>query len=215
MKIKTLLCCSAAVTILSACSNDGELDISSGVGVNVTRSGCPIVAIPDGTGDITMFNPVNSTDSRAIDITANVTNLRSNCNSEGEQIYTEATFEVRARRTRADGARLITIPYFSTIVQGGNTVVSKSLGQVTLNFADGEFRASANGKAAGFVNAKAARLPDEVIEKLTRKRRAGDIDAAIDPLSDPTTRSAVLRSTFELLVGFQLTEDQLRYNATR
>ena len=215
MKINTLLPSAAVVMLISACSSDGELDISSGVGVNVTRSGCPIVAIPDGTGDITMFNPVNSTDSRAIDITANVTNLRSNCNSEGEQIYTEATFEVRARRANSDGARSVSLPYFSTIVQGGSTVVSKSLGQVTLNFADGEFRASASGKAAGFVNGEAARLPEEVIEKLTRKRKAGDIDAAIDPLSDPATRSAVLRSTFELLVGFQLTEDQLRYNATR
>lgn len=215
MKINTLLYCAAAVMTLSACSSDGELDISSGVGVNVTRSGCPIVAIPDGTGDITIFNPVNSTDARAIDITANVTNLRSSCNSEGEQIYTEATFEVRARRANANGARSITLPYFSTIVQGGNTVISKSLGEVTLNFADGEIRAAANGKAAGFVNGGAARLPEDVIEKLTRKRKAGDIDAAIDPLSDPATRAAVLRSTFELLVGFQLTEDQLKYNATR
>ncbi len=215
MKINTLLYSAAAVMALSACSSDGELDISSGVGVNVTRSGCPIVAIPDGTGDITIFDPVNSTDSRAIDITANVTNLRSNCNSEGEQIYTEATFEVRGRRADANGARSITLPYFSTIVQGGNTVISKSLGQVTLNFADGELRASANGKAAGYVNGEAARLSEDVIEKLTRKRKASDIDAAIDPLSDPATRSVVLRSTFELLVGFQLTEDQLKYNATR
>ena len=48
-----------------------------------------------------------------------------------------------------------------------------------------------------------------------RKREPGDPDAALDPLADPAVRAAVQRATFELLVGFQLTEAQLRYNATR
>ena len=37
----------------------------------------------------------------------------------------------------------------------------------------------------------------------------------MDPLSDPAVRQAVLSATFEALVGFQLTEDQLKYNVTR
>ena len=52
-------------------------------------------------------------------------------------------------------------------------------------------------------------------EKLTRKRKAGDEDAAVDPLSTPEVRQAVLRASFETLVGFQLTAEQLKYNATR
>ena len=40
-------------------------------------------------------------------------------------------------------------------------------------------------------------------------------DAAVDPMSDPAVREAVTRATFEHLVGFQLTQDQLRYNVTR
>ncbi len=215
MKMSKLFFCVPMVLAFSACSTDGDLDISSGVGVNVTRSGCPIVAIPDGTGDVTIFDPVNSQDSRAIDITANITNLRSVCNPDGEQIYSEASFEVRARRANVSGARSITLPYFSTILQGGNTVVSKRLGEVTLNFADGEVRTSATAKASAFIDTNSARLPEEVVERLTKKRKAGDADAALDPLSDPAMRAAVLRSTFELLVGFQLTEDQLKYNATR
>ena len=50
---------------------------------------------------------------------------------------------------------------------------------------------------------------------ITRNRRAGDDDAAIDPLTRPEVRAALARASFELLVGFQLTEDQLAYNATR
>ena len=40
-------------------------------------------------------------------------------------------------------------------------------------------------------------------------------DGLLDPLADPAVRAAVQRAPFELLIGFQLTEDQLRYNATR
>jgi len=50
---------------------------------------------------------------------------------------------------------------------------------------------------------------------LTARRKAGDPSAAIDPLSDPGVRAAVQRATFEHLIGFQLTDAQLRYNATR
>jgi hypothetical protein len=34
-------------------------------------------------------------------------------------------------------------------------------------------------------------------------------------MADPAVREAVRRASFELLVGFQLTQDQLAYNATR
>jgi len=58
-------------------------------------------------------------------------------------------------------------------------------------------------------------LPDEVRDKITRRRKAGDVDAALDPMADPQVRAAVQAATFEMLVGFQLTEEQLAYNATR
>ena len=58
-------------------------------------------------------------------------------------------------------------------------------------------------------------LPEDVRERITRKRRAGDPDAALDPLADPQVRAALDAATFELLLGFQLSEPQLAYNATR
>ncbi|WP_417622661.1 hypothetical protein [Parasphingorhabdus sp.] len=207
----------AAVTVLavSGCAKEGALDVSSGVGVSVTRTGCPAVAVPDHTGDITIFDPVGSTNASAIDIVANITNVRSTCNSEGARIYSEATFDIYATRTRPTGARTVTIPYFSTVVQGGTAVVAKRVKNVTLQFADGQYRATASGKAGAYIDANAARLPDDVVERLTRKRKPGDPDAALDPLADPTVRAAVARSSFELLIGFQLSQAQLQYNATR
>lgn len=200
---------------LSACAGDGDLDISSGVGITATRTGCPTVAVPDGTGDITLFNPATSQDASAVDVVATITKLRPTCNSSGERIYSVADFEVQARRMGRNGARTVTLPYFSTVVQGGTAVVSKRVGQVTLNFADGQDRATATGKAASFIDGASARLPADIVERITRRRKPGDPDAALDPMADPEVRAAIQRASFELLVGFQLTEDQLRYNVTR
>lgn len=200
---------------LAGCSRDGELDIGAGVGVNVTRSGCPTVAVPDGTGDITLFNPAGSQDASAIDVVASITNIRPTCNESGEKIYSQASFDVQARRSDARGSRTVTVPYFSTVVQGGSAVVAKRIGQVTLQFADGQQRATASGQAAGFIDKASASLPADIVQKITKKRKPGDPDAALDPMADPEVRAAVVRSSFELLIGFQLTEDQLRYNVTR
>ena len=200
---------------LAGCAKDGDIDINSGVGVTATRTGCPIVAVPEGTGDVTLFNPANSKDANDIDMVATITKLRPSCNSSGARIYSVASFEVQARRTDLSGARSVTLPYFSSVVQGGTAVIAKRVGQVTLNFAPGQDRATATGKAAGYIDGTSARLPADIVERINRKRKAGDADAALDPMADPEVRAALQRASFELLVGFNLTEDQLRYNVTR
>src|SRR3546814_19351263 len=69
-------------------------------------------------------------EASAIDVVANITNLRSTCDDSGPQLYTNATFDVLARRSDANGARDVTLPYFATVVRGGTAVVSKRVGQV-------------------------------------------------------------------------------------
>ncbi|MDG5749015.1 hypothetical protein P8Q88_12600 [Qipengyuania sp. XHP0207] len=200
---------------LAGCSREGELVVGEGVGIQAVRTVCPAVGIPDYTGDITTFRAPGSTTLADLDVTATITNLRSTCNEGGERVYTEATFDVLARRTDTRGARTVTLPYFSTVLRGGSQVVTKRVGQVTLQFADGQERASTSGSAGAYVNRADATLPADIREQITRKREPGDPDAALDPLADPAVRAAVQRATFELLVGFQLSQDQLRYNATR
>ncbi|WP_397575686.1 hypothetical protein [Sphingorhabdus sp.] len=200
---------------LAGCSREGDLDIGAGVGVNVTRSGCPAVAVPDGTGDITLFNPADSQDASAIDVVASITNIRPTCSESGEKIFSQASFDVQARRSDTQGSRTVTLPYFTTVVQGGSAVVAKRVGQVTLQFADGQQRASASAQAGSYIDKASASLPAEIVQKITKKRKPGDPDAALDPMAAPEVRAAVVRSSFEMLIGFQLTEDQLRYNVTR
>jgi hypothetical protein len=200
---------------LAGCAKDGELDLTSGVGISVTRSGCPVVAVPDGTGDVTLFNPAGSQDAAAIDVVASITNIRPSCNEGGEKIFSQASFDVQARRNDARGSRTVTLPYFTTVVQGGSAVVAKRVGQVTVQFADGQQRATGSAQAASYIDKVSASLPADIVEKITKKRKPGDPDAALDPMADPEVRAAVVRSSFEMLIGFQLTEDQLRYNVTR
>ncbi|MDX3901367.1 MAG: hypothetical protein QHC40_12790 [Sphingobium sp.] len=197
---------------LAGCSQRGEIDATGGV--VAVRSACPVAAIPAYTGDITLFNPPQSRDASAIDLIANITDLRSTC-ADGDQLYTEATFTVSARRTDASAARQVTLPYFATIMRGGSAVVAKRVGQVTLDFAPGAYRASTTARAGSYVNKSAATLPADIQRLITQKRKAGDPDAALDPFAQPEVKAALQRTGFELLVGFNLTQDQFRYNATR
>ena len=210
---KLLFLMTACGLALGGCARDGEIDPTGGI--TVTRNACPAVGVPAYTGDITLFNPPESRDSRAIDVVANITNLRSTCTEGASEVAVNATFDVQARRTNASGAREVVLPYFATVVQGGRVVVSKRLSRVSIRFNDGELRATGSGGGSATVNRAAATLPAEIQERITRKRKAGDADAAIDPMADPQVREAVARASFELLIGFQLTQDQLRYNATR
>jgi hypothetical protein len=204
-----------ATAVLAACAREGELVLDQGIGITSVLSTCPAVGIPDYTGDITIFRPGADRSIASLDITAAITNLRATCNDTGAQVYSEANFEVHARRSDTRGSRTVTLPYFVTVLRGGTAVVSKRVGEVTLTFADGQERAVARARAAAYVDRAEATLPADIREKITRRRRPGDIDAALDPLADPEVKAAIARTRFEMLVGFQLTEDQLAYNVTR
>lgn len=205
----------ASVAALAGCAGEGDLVVNQGVGVTTVRTACPAVGVPDYTGDVAVFGGDGAPTMSNLDVTATITNLRSTCNETGERIYSEASFDVLAQRRDTRGARRVELPYFSTILRGGSAVQTKRVGTVVIDFADGEARAQARASAGAFIDRAQATLPADIREQITRRRRPGDADAALDPLADPEVRAAVARATFELLVGFQLTESQLAYNATR
>lgn len=198
--------------VLAGCSRPGEIVQA---GIITTYTACPPVAIPAPAGDVTLFDPPGSTDATAIDVVASITNLRGTCAEAGEQIVTNATFEVRGQRRDNRGVREVTLPYFATVVQGTGNIIAKRVSRVALRFEDGQYTASTTGTATAQVQRAAATLPEDIRRQITRPRRAGDPQAAVDPMADPAVRAAVDRARFELLVGFELDEAQLRYNATR
>ena len=210
--MKRRLTALALVFLATACSREGQLTPG---GIYITRSVCPQVGVPAATGDITLFSPPNRTDAAALDVSAAITNVRASCNDTGANVVSTVSFDVVATRRDAAEARTVVLPYFSVAMQGGTDVVAKRLGNIGLNFAAGSIRAQTAGQATVQVSRAAATLPADVRKELTRERKANDPDAAVDPLSRPEIRDAVARATFEHLVGFQLTQEQLRYNATR
>jgi hypothetical protein len=183
--------------------------------VYALRSACPIAGVPAGTGDITLFNPAGSTDSRAIDVTAAISDVRATCQDVGNEVVSSATFTIVALRRDAGPARQVVLPYINVALRGGNVIAAKQVGQAVINFAPRDVHGWTRVRAIVRVNRGAATLPEEVRRELTRERKPGEAEAAIDPLTDPKIRVAVANATFEQLVGFALTQDQLRYNATR
>ncbi len=215
MRFRTAAIVGLAAAALAGCHHEGDIVVQEGVGITALRTTCPAVGIPDYTGDITLFTPPTARTADAIDVTATMTNVRTTCDDSGEKVYAVANFDVFAQRRDTRGARTVQLPYFSAVVRGGDSVTAKRLGTVTLTFADGQARAQASAAGAAYVDKASATLPPDIRERITRKRKSGEAEAAIDPLSEPDIRAALARANFELLVGFQLSNDQLAYNATR
>ncbi len=202
---------------LAGCTkNHGELVVDDTVGVTALRTPCPIVEIPEMTGDVTVLAP-GRVDSTAIDTVATLTNLRSHCNNSAglPELTTKIDFDVMVRRNDTHGARRISYPYFSVVQRAGVNIVAKHVGAVTVEFADGQDRALGHGTATSVISRDEATLPKPIRDRLLRKRKPGDTDAAVDPLALPDVKAALAKSTFEVLIGFQMTDQQLSYNATR
>ncbi len=205
--LKKSLAVLAAALPLAACNGGNPLQ--------VTRSACPAVGIVQYAGQTTLFSPPSSRDANAIDVTAAITNLRASCSESGDRVVNVANFDVIAQRASASGARDVTLPYFAVVVRGGDQLLSKQLGQVTLHFADGQLRTSTSGSARADVDLASASLPDQIYREITRKRKPGDPDASIDPMAKPEVREAVRKASFELLVGFQLDNEAIAYNIAK
>jgi hypothetical protein len=213
--VKLRLAALAPFALLGACQHTGDVTTENGGGVYAVRSDCPIAGVPAGTGDITLFNPAGSTDSRAIDVTATITDVRAVCQDSGNDVVSTATFTIVGLRRDAGPARQVVLPYFDVALRGGDEVAAKQVGQAVLNFAAGDIHAWTRVQATVRVNRGAATLPENVRAILTRPRKAGEAEAAVDPMTDPRVRAAVSNATFEHLVGFELTQDQIKYNVTR
>jgi hypothetical protein len=213
--VKLRLAALTTLILLAGCRHSGDITAENGGGVYSVRSACPVVGVPAGTGDITLFSPAGSRDSRAIDVTATITDVRAVCQDAGNEVVSTATFTVLGQRHDAGRARQVVLPYFDVALQGGSRVVAKRVGQIVLNFPAGTQRSWTRTQATVRVNRGVATLPENVRRILTRPRKPGEAEAAVDPLADPAVKAAVANATFEHLVGFQMSQDQLKYNATR
>ena len=114
--MKLRLAALLTLTLLSACARRG--DILEGGGVYAVRSACPVAGVPAGTGDITLFNPPNSTDSRAIDVTATISDVRAVCQDAGNDVVSTTTFTITALRRDPGPARQVIAALFQRGASG-------------------------------------------------------------------------------------------------
>jgi hypothetical protein len=184
----------------------------------VNRSSCPAVAVAAYAGDVTLFRPgtpVTALDAGNVDAVATITNLRQECTETAEHFVTRVSYDVVARRSDAGAARQVVLPVFAAVVQAGNIINAKQLSSVTVDFAAGQERAAGRGEATASVSRRAAAVPQEIMAKINRERRPGELDAATDPMADPEVRAALRAASFEVLIGFQLDDRALAYNVAK
>lgn len=182
----------------------------------VKRSACPAVAVAAYAGDTTLFRPGSATpDVSNMEAVATITNVRDECAETSEQFVSRINYDVIVRRMDTGAARQIVLPVFAAVVQAGNIVNAKHIANVTVNFAAGQERALAQGSATAAVSRTAAAVPQAILDKINRKRRPGEIDAATDPMADPEVRAALRAASFEVLIGFQLDDRALAYNVAK
>jgi hypothetical protein len=148
----------------------------------------------------------------AIDVTATITNVRTQCDDSATGLRHRPLRRL-AQRTRCHArARTVELPYFSTVVRGGSAVSPSGR--------HGDAATSPtvrNGVASGTAALHRPRRGDaaaDIRERITR-RRGGRGRGRDRPADRARSARRARAGDFELLVGFQLTEDQLAYNATR
>src|SRR4029453_10120630 len=154
--VKLRLAALLSLTLLSACRHSGDITAENGGGVYAVRSACPIAGVPTGTGAITLFHPADSTDSRNIDVSASITDVRAVCQDAGSDVVSTTTFTIVALRRDAGPARQVVLPYFDVALRGGTTVAAKTIGQAVLNFQPGDVHAWTRVQATVRVNRAAA-----------------------------------------------------------
>jgi hypothetical protein len=92
----------AAALALGGCKTSGEIVVDQDVGITAVRGACPAVGIPEYTGDVTTFRVPGSTLASDIDVVAAMTDVRSTCGDNGPDVITDVTFQVLARRAKAE-----------------------------------------------------------------------------------------------------------------
>ncbi len=119
-------------------------------GITAIRSACPSVAVPTYTGDITLFDPPASTASPAIDVVATLTQRPFRLRGCDRRYRQHRQLPHRGAPGAAPtAARDVNLPYFTTVLRGGATIISKQRGPGHASLqCRGQHRASASAPRA-------------------------------------------------------------------
>jgi hypothetical protein len=193
--MKRLAVISLAVLALGGCASTNPL--------LVTRTSCPAVAIVKYANALTSFRAGAGMDQSDVDFTAQISNVSVNCrNGQGDTAaQTDVSFDIGVQRGNADAASQAMLPYFVSVIQDGTTILSKTTYLAQIDFA------SKSGRTSSRQTFKAS-TPGVPLPPVQKKKR-GDSDVLLDP--DSASKAA----KYEILIGFQLTDDQALFNISK
>lgn len=144
----------------------------------VTITDCPAVAFVGHANTITRFAPGRYGNADGVTVTAALTGLNVECDSNVPGILTEIAFEISAKAGAAGVDGPASLPYFVATVRDGERLVAKTSYQATITLEGRHGR-------GGSIERVRHRIPN-------------------DELAD--------RMPHEVLIGFELTEDEAAYN---
>jgi hypothetical protein len=180
---------------LSACKSDNPFLI--------TRTSCPAVAVVKYTNNYAQFAPGSNFSASGLELSAQMGDVTVSClEGKGGAPVTQVNFEVSAARASASSASQQVIPYFVTIIEDGQTILSKNVYGAPLQFADGALRSAVRQSFSA--STPFVPLPPAP-EKKKRKEQFQEF------AEDSRPKAA----RYEILIGFQLTEQQAAYNVQR
>ncbi len=185
--------CSAA--LVSGCKSDNPLLI--------TRTSCPAVAVVKYANNYARFAPGAKYSAAGLELSAQLSNVQVSCaDARGGAPVSSVSFDLSAVRASATTAEQADIPYFVTIVENGTTILSKQVYAAPVQFAEGASRAMVRQSFSA--TTPFVPLPPEPSQKEKRKQ--------FQQFAEDSRPKA---AQFEILIGFQLTEEQAAYNVQR
>ncbi len=186
---------SAATLALMGCASSNPL--------LVTRTSCPAVALVKYANTLTSFQSSASTDQSDVLYTAQISNVSVNCgNGKGDAAaQTDVSFDIGIMRGNTDASSQASLPYFVTVIQDGTTILSKTTYAAQVDFTAKSGRAAS--RQSFNVSTPGVPLPP------TAKKKRGDSDLLLD------SENASKAAKYEILIGFQLTDDQALFNISK
>lgn len=161
--------------------------------LEVTRTSCPAVAVVKHTGTLTRFNPGAEANADQIQLNASIGGLSRQCTERGGTVTTTLSYQITVTRPAKGPALSVAVPVFQVVMRDGSTLLAKDVSTVMLVFPEGVDRIQVSQS----LQASTPPLPPP-------------------PKPDPDNPDAPPpRGTYEVLVGFQLTEAEAAYNAAK
>jgi hypothetical protein len=182
-----------ATLALAGCGTGNPLE--------VTRTSCPAVAVVKYANNLTQFAPGSRFSSSGIQLSAQMGNITINCReSAGSTSVSDISFEISAARATATTASQENVPYFVTVIQDGTNILSKQVYAAPLSFGEGALHAAVRQS----VSATTPYVPLPAAPDKKKKR--------FEEFAEDSRPKA---AKYEILIGFQLTEEQATYNVQR